>query len=320
MSKEITSSVENSNEYIPTHVMEPGPLADKRKLTGTWKDYVTVTKLGIIFGNMVTVIAGMWVATQGNLASLSIDLVLLTIIGTALIIASGTCLNNFIDRDIDQKMKRTQKRALADGRLEPNQVLIMGFVFAILGTTLLLFVNVLTTLVALFGLFGYVVLYTMWLKRTHHLNTIVGSVAGAVPPMIGWSAVTGSLEAGAWILFTIMFIWQIPHFLAIAIRRKDDYRNAGIPMLPVVFGNHTTKWHMLNYVVLLIPISLLVPLLIPHMKLGYLAAAAILGIWWLVISIKGFKAKDDIQWAKKHFLFSLNYMVILFACIMIFSI
>lgn len=320
MSKQFISETEKNGEFISSHVMEPGPLADHRKLSGTWKDYVTVTKLGIIFGNMVTVIAAMWLATRGNLSLLTWDLVLLTIIGTALIIASGTCLNNFIDRDIDQKMKRTQKRALADGRLDPNQVLIMGFVFAILGTTLLLFVNILTTLVALFGLFGYVVLYTMWLKRTHHLNTIVGSVSGAVPPVIGWVAVTGSLDAGAWILFAIMFIWQIPHFLAIAIRRREDYRNAGIPMLPVVFGNHTTKWHMLNYVVLLIPVSLMLPLMVPHVKTGYLYVAVILGVGWLIMSIKGFKAPDDVQWAKKHFIFSLNYMVILFASIMIFSI
>ncbi|GAA0349922.1 heme o synthase [Bacillus horti] len=318
MSKELTSG-EAQGEYVSRHVMEPGPLADK-KLTGTWKDYVTVTKLGIIFGNLITVIAGMWVATGGQLSVLSFNMVFLTLLGTTLIIASGTCLNNYLDRDIDQKMARTKKRALADGRLDPNQVLVMGFVAAILGTVLLLFVNVLTTLIALFGLFGYVVLYTMWLKRTHHLNTVVGSVAGAVPPMIGWSAVTGGLEAGAFILFGIMFVWQIPHFLAIAIRRKEDYAKAGIPMLPVVFGNKTTKWHMLNYVAVLIPVSLLLPLFVKHVGVGYTITAILLGILWIAISLKGFKAEDDVNWAKRHFIFSLNYMVLLFASMMIFSI
>jgi protoheme IX farnesyltransferase len=314
VSKDI-STVNTQGEYLSRNVMEPGPLAD-RKLTGTWKDYVTVTKIGIILGNLLTVITGMFLAAGGSITG---QPVLLTLLGTALIIASGTCLNNYIDRDIDQKMLRTKKRALAEGRLNPRNVLQMGFVFAILGTTLLLYVNVLTTLVALFGLFGYVVLYTMWLKRAHSLNTVVGSIAGAVPPMIGWAAVTNSLDAGAWILFAIMFVWQIPHFLAIAIRRCEDYRAAGIPMLPVVRGFKETKWQMLNYVAALIPVSLLLAYF-TNVGLAYVWMALILGMAWLILSIRGFFVKDDVLWARKYFVFSLIYLTVMFVGMIVITV
>jgi protoheme IX farnesyltransferase len=316
MMSKATTGVETQQEYVARHVMEPGPLAD-RKLTGTWRDYITVTKIGIIAGNLLTVFTGMWLATGGALSG---QPVLLALLGTALIIASGTCLNNYFDRDIDQKMLRTQKRAKAVARLDPKSVMLMGIIFSVFGTVLLLFVNVLTTLVALFGLFGYVVLYTLWLKRKHHLNTVVGSVAGAVPPMIGWVAMTNSLDAGAWILFSIMFVWQIPHFLAIAIRRYNDYKAAGIPMLPVVKGYRDTKWHMLNYVAALTPVSLLLPIFVQGIGMGYVWLALILGVAWLILSIQGFKAENHTQWAKKHFIFSLIYLTVMFGSMIVFSI
>lgn len=309
------SGVATGDEYISSHVMEPGPLSDK-KLTGTWKDYVSVTKVGIILGNLLTVITGMWLAAEGSLLG---QPVLATLLGTALIIASGTCLNNYIDRDIDQKMLRTKGRALAEGRLNPKNVLQMGFILAILGTGLLLTVNVLATLVALFGLFVYVVVYTMWLKRLHSLNTVVGSVSGAVPPVIGWVAVTNSVDVGAWILFFIMFLWQPPHFLALAMRRCEDYRAAGIPMLPVVRGFKETKWQMANYVAALVPVSLLL-YYFTEVGLAYVIIALILGIAWLIISIRGFFAKDDILWARKYFVFSLIYLTVMFVGMMVVTI
>jgi protoheme IX farnesyltransferase len=309
------SGVATGDEYISRHVMEPGPLSDK-KLTGTWKDYVSVTKVGIILGNLLTVITGMWLAAEGSLLG---QPVLATLLGTALIIASGTCLNNYIDRDIDQKMLRTKGRALAEGRLNPKNVLQMGFILAILGTGLLLTVNVLATLVALFGLFVYVVVYTMWLKRLHSLNTVVGSVSGAVPPVIGWVAVTNSIDVAAWILFFIMFLWQPPHFLALAMRRCEDYRAAGIPMLPVVRGFKETKWQMAFYVAALVPVSLLL-YWFTEVGLPYVIMALILGSAWLISSIRGFFAKDDILWARKYFVFSLIYLTIMFVGMMVVTI
>lgn len=318
-----SSNTSDAKDYTPHHVMEPGPLAD-RKLTGTWKDYVSVTKVGIIVANLMTVIAGMWLAAGGasGFFDLSPFLIVFTILGTSLIIASGTCLNNYYDRDIDQKMDRTKQRALVEGKLDPQNVLLMGIIFALIGTVLLLLVDVIATAVALFGLFGYAVVYTMWTKRKHHINTIVGSVPGAVPPMIGWAAVTGSLDAGAWVLFLIMFLWQPPHFLALAIRRCEDYRAAGIPMLPVVKGFHFTKKLMVMYIAVLIPASLYLLLVIPDLGLVYFWLALVLGISWLVIAMRGFyiDKKDDIKWARNTFLFSLVYLMVLFFAMMIITI
>ncbi|MDQ0337523.1 protoheme IX farnesyltransferase [Caldalkalibacillus uzonensis] len=307
-------------EYISRHVMEPGPLAD-RKLSGTWKDYVTVTKVGIILGNLLTVLTGMWLAAGGfvGFSQLSLALILLTLLGTALIIASGTCLNNFIDRDIDQKMLRTKNRALAEGRLDPKNVLIMGYILAVLGTVLLLFVNWVATMMALIGLFFYVVVYTMWLKRTHHLNTVVGGVAGAMPPVIGWTAVTGSLDPGAWVFFAFMFVWQPPHFLALAMRRCEDYRAAGIPMLPVVKGFGVTKQQIVLWVAALIPTSLYL-YLVTNVGWSYVWLALVLGLAWLALALAGFYIKKDILWARINFVYSLAYLSLMCIGIMLSTI
>jgi heme o synthase len=310
-------SADAGGDYVPHHVMEPGPLADKH-LTGTWKDYISVTKVGIIVSNLLTVLTGMWLAAGGAAALFGEHALtmLLTLVGTTFIIASGTCLNNYYDRDIDAKMARTKSRALVEGRLDPQHVLWMGGILGLFGTLVLLFVNILTTMVALFGLFGYIVLYTMWTKRTTHLNTIVGSFAGAVPPMIGWSAITGGLEAGAWILFLIMFLWQPPHFLAIAMRRCEDYRNAGIPMLPVVRGFELTKKQIVLYVGSLLPASLYL-VFVTNLGMVYIWFALALGFGWLGLSFIGLvRQVDDIRWARQNFIYSLMYMTLLFVGIM----
>lgn len=303
-------------EFTLHHVMEPGPLSD-RKLTGTWRDYITVTKVGIILGNLLTVIAGMWLAAGGwtGFSQLPISQIVLTILGTALVIASGTCLNNYIDRDIDQIMERTKKRPSADGRLEPRRVLLMGYILALAGTFMLLNVNIVATLSALFGLFIYVIVYTLWLKRTHHINTVVGGISGAMPPVIGYTAVTGSLDMGVLVFFVLMFIWQPPHFLALAIKRREDYRKAGIPMLPVVKGVPVTKQQIIVWVASLIPASLYLYLVAP-LNLAYVAIVLFLGIGWLILALAGSKKYDDTKWASKNFVWSLLYLTgISLACI-----
>lgn len=303
-------------EFTLHHVMEPGPLSD-RKLTGTWRDYITVTKVGIILGNLLTVIAGMWLAAGGwtGFSQLPISQIVLTILGTALVIASGTCLNNYIDRDIDQIMERTKKRPSADGRLEPRRVLLMGYILALAGTFMLLNVNIVATLSALFGLFIYVIVYTLWLKRTHHINTVVGGISGAMPPVIGYTAVTGSLDMGVLVFFVLMFIWQPPHFLALAIKRREDYRKAGIPMLPVVKGVPVTKQQIIVWVASLIPASLYLYLVAP-LNLAYVAIVLFLGFGWLILALAGSKKYDDTKWASKNFVWSLLYLTgISLACI-----
>ncbi|TCP55723.1 protoheme IX farnesyltransferase [Tumebacillus sp. BK434] len=291
---------------VSNPVMEPGPLSETP--TGTWRDFVTVTKIGITLANMMTVFAGLWLASDGQAAG---DLIFYTLIGTALVIMAGTCLNNYIDRDLDKNMERTQKRALPSGRLNATHVLWLGVGFALVGTLILTFlVNALTAFLGLIGLFVYVVMYTMWLKRSSTTSTVWGGISGAVPIVMGWTAFSGTMDFGAWMLFLWMFLWQPPHFLALAIRRAEDYGKAGIPLLPVVKGFDVTKRHMIRYVSAMVPVSFLM-YLIPNMGYTYLIASLILGFGWLGLSIAGFVAKDTIKWSRISFVYSLIYLTVL---------
>jgi protoheme IX farnesyltransferase len=208
-------------------------------------------------------------------------------------------------------MARTANRALPNGRLTPQSVLLLGLTFAVLGVIILFFMlNPLTAYVGLIGLFFYVVVYTMWLKRTSTLSTIGGAVSGAAPIVMGWTAFTGNLDMGAWILFLWMFLWQMPHTLALAIRRSEDYRSGGIPVLPVVKGFEVTKRHNMRYVAGLIPLSFL---LVPFASVSYtwLITAAVLGLGWFALALYGFFMKDTIKWARISFVFSLIYLTVL---------
>lgn len=286
--------------------MEPGPLSESP--TGTWRDFVTVTKIGITLANMMTVFAGLWLASGGKADGSTI---FFTLIGTAFVIMAGTCMNNYIDRDLDKNMERTSKRALPSGRLNATHVLWLGVGFAAAGTLILTFlVNPLTAFLGLIGLFVYVVIYTMWLKRTSTTSTVWGGISGAVPIVMGWTAYTEAMDFGAWMLFLWMFLWQPPHFLALAIRRAEDYGKAGIPLLPVVKGFDVTKRHMIRYVAAMVPVSFLM-YLIPNMGYTYLIASLILGFGWLGLSVAGFFAKDTIKWSRISFVYSLIYLTVL---------
>jgi protoheme IX farnesyltransferase len=291
-------------------LMEPGPLSEINA-TGTFRDYISVTKVGITIANMMTVFAGLWLGSAGE-ASLS--LIFLTLIGTAMVIMAGTCMNNFIDRDLDKNMERTSKRALPNGRLSSHSVLYMGIFFAVVGTAILSFgVNLLTAFLGLVGLFVYVVVYTMWLKRTSTTSTVWGGISGAVPIVMGWTAYTNSMDMGAWILFIWMFFWQPPHFLALAIRRCEDYRAGGIPLLPVVKGFDVTKRHMIRWVAAMLPASFLLGYY-AHVGYTYLITAAVLGIGWFILSGFGFFYQDKagtVKWARISFVYSLIYLTVM---------
>jgi protoheme IX farnesyltransferase len=290
-------------------VMEPGPLSEANP-TGTWKDFLTLAKMGIVMSNLITTFAGLWLALQyTNVGFIeSLDKVILTLLGSALVIAGSCCLNNYIDRDIDHLMERTSERPTVTGKIDPNQVLWVGIVTAALGTVLLAIASFMAALLGIVGLFVYVVVYTMWLKRTHSINTVVGGIAGAVPPVIGWAAIDENLHPVAWILFLIMFLWQPPHFLALAMKRCEEYRKAGIPMLPVVSGFKMTKRQMVWYVATIIPASLY----LYSFGTVYITIALVLGFGWLALGIAGFFMKNDIKWARLMFVYSLNYLTIMF--------
>jgi heme o synthase len=280
----------------------------------TWRDFVQLAKPGIIFSNLITAFGGFWVASRWDI---DWALLIFMIMGTILVIGSGCVLNNYLDRDMDTKMARTKKRALPTGKMEPNVVLWYGIIMGIVGMSVLWFlVTPLSALLGLLGLFVYVWIYTAWFKRTSVWSTVVGAISGAVPPIIGYCAVNEQLDAGAWILFAILFLWQMPHFWALGIRRMEEYRAAGFPLLPVVRGSFVTKISMMRYVVLLVPTSALL-YLYGYVGMIYLIAAIVMGIYWAYLCLKGFSAKDEEAWAKKTFIFSINYLTILFLIIVI---
>lgn len=280
----------------------------------SWKDFVQVAKPGILFSNLITTFGGFWIASKWDINWL---LMVSTLLGTMLVMASGCVLNNYLDRDMDVKMKRTQKRALPTGVMTPNLVLGYGIFLGIAGLSVLgLLVNTLSALLGLLGLFVYVWVYTAWLKRTSVWSTTIGAISGAVPPVIGYTAVADQLDMGALILFMILFLWQPPHFWALGIRRLEDYKEAGYPLLPVVKGIFPTKISMMRYVVPLVPVSLLL-YTYNYVGIFYLIASTLLGLIWVFMCARGFRATDDIRWSKGVFMFSINYLTLLFIIMVI---
>ncbi|PIC58899.1 MULTISPECIES: heme o synthase [Sporosarcina] len=294
-------------------------VADPKVETITlWKDFLALIKIGIVNSNLITTFTGLFLAFQFTGISFlhNFDLLVFAILGTGLIIASSGAMNNLIDRDIDPVMSRTKSRPTVTGRFKAPAVMTLAVTFLVAGEVLLFSASPMAGWLGILGVFAYVVLYSMWSKRKHVSNTVVGSLSGAIPPLIGWAAVDPTLPMGAWALFFIMFIWQPPHFYALAMRRTEEYRAANIPMLPVVKGFERTKKSMLMWVLLLFPL----PFLLPQLGTGFIVFATLLNVGWLYLAIKGFKAKEDLKWATGMFVYSLNYMTILFVSMIIFSI
>ncbi|WP_301108185.1 heme o synthase [Sporosarcina sp.] len=283
-----------------------------------WKDFLALIKIGIVNSNLITTFTGLFLAFQftGKSFLHNFDLLVFAILGTGLIIAASGALNNLIDRDIDPIMSRTKSRPTVTGRFKTPAVLTLAITFLVAGEVLLFSASAMAGWLGIIGVLAYVVLYSMWSKRQHVSNTVVGSLSGAVPPLIGWAAVDPALSMGAWALFLIMFVWQPPHFYALAMRRTEEYRAANIPMLPVVKGFERTKKSMLMWVLLLFPL----PFLLQELGTGFVVFATLLNVGWLYLALKGFKAKEDLKWATSMFIYSLNYMTILFVSMIIFSI
>lgn len=282
------------------------------------KDFLALIKIGIVNSNLITVFTGLWLAFQFSDRHFlnELDILVYTIVGSALIIGGSAAMNNYIDTDIDPLMESKKARPTVTGRFKPSAVLALAVSFIVLGELFLFSASVSAGLFGIAGVLAYVVLYSMWSKRRHVSNTIVGSISGAIPPLIGWAAVEPTLGTGAWALFLIMFIWQPPHFYALAMKRTEEYRAAGIPMLPVIKGFHRTKKSMLAWVVMLFPL----PFLLMELGTGFIILATLLNIGWLVLAIRGFKVADDLKWAKTMFIYSLNYMTILFVSMIIFAV
>jgi protoheme IX farnesyltransferase len=273
------------------------------------KDLVALTKPRIIRLNLIAAFGGYWVASRWE-----IDLwgLLWMLLGSALTMASACVFNNYLDRDFDTKMERTQNRALPQGRMKPQAVLLYAIVLGVAGSCVLFgLVNEWAGWLGLLGIFVYVVIYTMWLKRNSTWSTSIGGVSGAMPPVIGYCAVTGEVDMGAWIMFALLFLWQPAHFWSLAIRRVEEYRAAGFPLLPVVKGIARTKWQMLPYIVLLVPASVLL-YTYGYVGIYFLVLSVVLAVVWLVHTVAGLRAKNDEKWAKTNFIISINYLMIMF--------
>lgn len=268
----------------------------------SFKHFIQITKPGIIFGNVLSVAGGFFLAAQGHI---DLGLFLVTVIGTSLVVASGCAFNNCIDRDIDVKMERTRNRAIVQGLISIKVALVYATVLGVLGFGLLYTqANPLAAWCGLIGFAIYVGLYSLYLKRKSVHGTLVGSLSGAMPPVIGYVAVTGRFDMAALTLLVMFSLWQMPHSYAIAIFRFNDYRAASIPVLPVARGISVTKRHILYYILAFVLATLMLTLG-GYAGLSYMAVAAAMGMYWLYMAWTGYKAKDDRVWARKLFVFSI---------------
>jgi protoheme IX farnesyltransferase len=272
------------------------------------RHYLQLTKPGIIFGNLITVTGGFFLASKGHF---DLALYLAVALGVSLIVASGCVFNNVIDRDIDIKMERTKNRALVIGLISPVHALIYASILGIVGLVLLYSIsNQLAALLVVIGFIVYVGFYSLYLKRHSVYGTLIGSISGAMPPVIGYCAVSNQFDIGAVILLVIFSIWQMPHSYAIAIFRFNDYAAASIPVLPVKDGILKAKKHIVAWVVAFTVATLLLTVF-GYTGYVYFVVAAIMGVYWLYLAIIGFKTTDDTKWAKKLFMVSVIIITIL---------
>jgi protoheme IX farnesyltransferase len=279
---------------------------------GILADFVALTKPRIISLLLVTTIAPMFVAGRPGWT-----LVLIVFVGGYLMAGGANAVNMYLDRDIDDRMARTRLRPLPSGRMQPRAVLAFGLLLATTATFLLArFVNVLTAALALGGFYSYVFLYTRWLKRSTPQNIVIGGAAGAFPPLVGWAAVTGSIDLMAIYLFLIVFYWTPPHFWALALNKQRDYGKAGVPMAPLVWGERETKRQMLWYTIILVPLTVL-PWAMGALGSLYLVSAVVLGALLLRGVVRVMRAEDYTKPAWAVYKYSLLYLALLFAAMMV---
>lgn len=274
------------------------------------KDIKSLFKAPVLIANALPVFVGFWLALHftGDSLLANSRLFWLTIIGSTILMAGALVLNNWYDVDIDTVMKRTQKRPTVTGNISLNTVLGIGIGLSAAGLIMLMFTTMEAAIYGFVGWFTYVIMYTMWTKRKYTLNTVIGSISGAVTPMIGWAAIAPSYHMVPIMLFIILFIWQMPHTFAIAMRKYSEYKAANVAMLPVVRGFKMTKRQMFVYIACLLPL----PFYLGALGMVFVVLATILNVGFLAVSIRGFFAKDDDKWAYVMFMYSVNYIAILF--------
>jgi protoheme IX farnesyltransferase len=291
---------------------ENAPAAPGRATAvGLVRDLVALTKPRITLLVILTGAAGMWLA-PGHLRGPTLWL---SLVGTALIVSSANALNMWWERDLDGKMARTKDRPLPAGRLSAPLALAFGLALGAVSLPLLLAVNVATAALGLLALVVYACVYTP-LKQHTWLALLVGAVPGAMPPLMGWTTVTGRIEVGGLLLFGVLFLWQVPHFAAITLFRAKDYARAGMKVIAVQHGERAAKHVIVGYTVLLVVNTLL---LFPFRLAGerYLAVATVSGVVFLVMGVRGLAKKSGPRWAKQVFAYSILYLVVLIASMLL---
>lgn len=285
-----------------------------RTVLDTARDYIMLTKPRVMSLLLLTAVGGAFLAARQVPPWQYIVAVLL---GGALASGGASALNMWYEEELDRKMHRTDKRPVAGGRISPTNALIFGVALNVAAFAIFYFMtNILAASLALAGSVIYVVLYTAILKRTTTQNIVIGGAAGAVPPLVGYAAVLGYLELEAWYLFAIVFFWTPPHFWALSLLIKDDYDRAGVPMLPVVAGEAATRFQILLYTIILLPIVTLYYMVTSKLGIVYLVSASILGVIFLALAIKLYMTKSRKD-TSTLYRYSLLYMALIFVAIMV---
>ena len=293
---------------FPTNTKSAAPAQQ-----ATWRDYYELTKPRVVMLLLLTALVGMCLASDSWIPW---QVLVAGMFGIGALSSAAAVVNHVVDHRIDSQMARTFNRPVARGKVSVQKALAFAFVLTVLGmATLLLFVNALTAWLTFASLLGYAVVYTMFLKRATPQNIVIGGLAGAAPPLLGWVAVTGQIHAHALLLVLIIFTWTPPHFWALAIHREKDYAKAEVPMLPVTHGIEFTKTSVLLYTVLLCVICLL-PYLIGMTGLIYLVGSTMLNIGFMAYAWKLKYAADDTT-AMKTFKFSIVHLMVLFVVLLV---
>ena len=274
----------------------------------TWRDYYELCKPNVVLLMLLTSLIGMLLAVPGMVP---LDILFFGNLGIALCAGSAAAVNHIVDRHVDTKMARTFNRPVAQGRVAPREAIIFAFVLGLLGmAVLMVWVNALTAWLTLASLIGYAFIYTLFLKRATPQNIVIGGLAGAAPPLLGWTAVTGEIHGHALLLVLIIFAWTPPHFWALAVHRKAEYAKAKIPMLPVTHGEAYTKLHILLYTFILIAVTLL-PFVTRMMNWLYLLGAVVLGVGFLYYAVVLLRGKQK-NAGMDAFRYSIIYLMALF--------
>ena len=294
-----------------------GSAAVSRSAQSTARAYIALTKPRIISLLILTALGGMFLASEGAPDAL---LALVVLGGGALAAGGANALNHYLDRDIDGLMKRTSSRPVVSGTVPPLHAMRFGIALNVVAFAILAaLANPLSAVLTLSATLFYVFVYTKGLKRSTPQNIVIGGAAGAIPPMVGWAAVTGGLALPAIYMFAIIFFWTPPHFWALCLMIKDDYAEAGVPMLPVVAGVEETKLWILLYTVVLVALTALFALASDALGWAYLASALALSLAFVWFAWR-LTRKPDIEGAKAAYLYSLAYLALLFAAIMVDSV